>query len=54
MFADDTNIWTTIQNTEDSRIVGDDLNHLTDWSEEWLLAFHPDKCKTVHIGHDID
>ena len=30
------------------------MNHLTDWSEEWLLAFNPDKCKVMHIGHDLD
>ena len=54
MFADDTKIWTRIRNTEDSRILQEDLNPLTDWSEEWLLALNPDKCKVMHIGHDLD
>ena len=22
------------------------------WSERWLLRFHPDKCKTMHIGNN--
>ena len=51
MFADDMKIWRRIRNTEDSRILQEDLNRLT---EEWLLAFNPDKCKVMHIKHDID
>ena len=27
-----------------------DLEKLTEWSEKWLLRFHPDKCKHMHIG----
>ena len=26
------------------------LNSLNDWSDKWLLRFHPDKCKHMHIG----
>ena len=22
-------------------------------SEKWLLKFNPDKCKVMHIGHDL-
>ena len=32
----------------------DDLNKLISWSQTWLLRFHPEKCKVMHIGHQID
>ena len=54
MLADDTKIWTRIRNNEDSRILHEDLNSLTDWSEELLLAFNLDKCNVMQIGHNID
>ena len=27
-----------------------DLDIFTNWSNTWLLRFHPDKCKHMHIG----
>jgi len=51
MFADDTNIWAKIVR-EDANSV-QILNRLVQWSEKWLLKFNPDKCKVMHIGHDL-
>ena len=28
-----------------------DTSQLQDWSDKWLLSFHPDKCKVMHIGN---
>ena len=28
-----------------------DISQLQDWSDKWLLSFHPDKCKVMHIGN---
>ena len=28
----------------------EDLNTLHDWSNKWLLKFHPDKCVTLRIS----
>jgi len=54
MFADDTNIWAKISQMEDSESLQSDLNQLIQWSQQWLLQFHPDKCKVMHIGHALD
>ena len=51
MFADDTKIWTKISSESDSESLQEDLNKLITWSEPWLLKFHPEKCKVMHIGH---
>jgi len=34
--------------------VQSDLNQFIQWSQQWLLQFHPDKCKVMHIGHTLD
>jgi len=54
MFADDTKIWTKISSESDSESLQEDLNKLITWSEPWLLKFHPEKCKVMHIGHQIN
>jgi len=53
MFADDTKIWAKIAVREDANSLQEDLNRLVQWSEKWLLKFNPDKCKVMHIGHDL-
>jgi len=53
MFADDTKIWCRISTREDSLGQQEDLNKLISWSQTWLLRFHPEKCKVMHIGHQI-
>ena len=50
MFADDTKVFRTIETPIDQHYLQDDLNQLTQWSRKWLLKFHPDKCKVMHIG----
>jgi len=30
-----------------------DLDRLGEWSKTWLLTFNPEKCKVMHIGHDL-
>ena len=50
MFADDTKIYGKVNSQEDIDIIQKDLENLQVWSEEWLLKFNADKCKTVHMG----
>ena len=50
LFADDTKIYRRIQNDQDRHKLQEDLNNLQDWSDKWLLKFHPDKCKTMTIS----
>jgi hypothetical protein len=44
LFADDTKIFRNIIDGEDKEIVQDDLENLENWSNTWLLKFHPEKC----------
>ena len=50
LFADDTKIFNIITKKEDTNILQNDLDKLSDWSDTWLLRFHPEKCKHMHIG----
>ena len=45
MYADDTKLYRGIKTSEDQRILQKDLDTLfNQWSEIWLLKFHPEKC----------
>ena len=50
LFADDTKIFKIIDDQNDRDTLQEDLEKLTEWSQTWLLKFHPDKCKFMHIG----
>ena len=50
LFADDTKLFRVIKSEEDTGILQQDLSRALEWSEEWLLRFHPDKCKSMTIG----
>ena len=48
LFADD-NIFRAITNKNDQDILQQDLSILEQWSDKWLLKFHPDKCRHMEI-----
>ena len=50
LFADDTKLYRQIRSVLDHQILQRDLNNLLEWSEKWLLIFHPGKCKVLEIG----
>lgn len=50
LFADDTKIFKEINSIEDCEKLQSDIYLMNDWSEKWLLKFHPEKCKTMRIG----
>ena len=52
LFADDTKIFRVIANEEDRGELQKDLDRLDEWSKDWLLEFHPQKCKFMTIGKD--
>ena len=37
---------------DDCNILQNDLNMLSQWTNDWLLSFNVDKCKVMHIGKD--
>ena len=50
LFADDTKIFRIIKGEDDKEILQDDLTKLEEWSDKWLLKFHPEKCKQMKIS----
>ena len=50
MFADDTKIFRQISSVNDSRHLQSDITKLENWSNQWLLQFHPDKCHILTLG----
>ena len=49
MFADDTIIYHSITNQQDTNAFQEDLDALQRWESDWLMHFHPQKCQTMHI-----
>ena len=52
LFADDTKIFRVITNKEDREELQKDLTRLDQWSKDWLVKFHPQKCKCMTIRKD--
>ena len=48
LFADDTKMFRDIKTPNDLQIQQNDIEKAVNWSNIWLLKFHPDKC--VHLG----
>ena len=54
LFADDTKLFREINSPIDRKILQQDLDNLTDWSNKWLLKFHPDKCVSMIISRNSE
>ena len=52
IFADDTKIFAQSDTLENRQALQRDLDRLQQWSSEWLLKFHPDKCKVLRVGQN--
>lgn len=50
LFADDTKIFRQITCEQDKNTLQNDLYKLQEWTDTWLLKFHPDKCKSITLG----
>ena len=51
-FADDTKAFGRVRNSEEAKILQDDLDRLVDWAEKWGMEFNTRKCKVMHIGRN--
>jgi len=51
-FADDTKIFGAVSDLGQHRQLQEDLNTLLQWSKDWQMLFHIDKCKVMHFGHN--
>ena len=50
LFADDTKFFRKVEDSDDAAIIQQDLNTLYQWSNDWLLKFHPDKCVVIRLS----
>ena len=46
-FIDDTKLYNS---AHINNLIQEDLNHLLQWSNKWLLPFNIEKCKVLHYG----
>ena len=53
-FADDTKIFSCVDNTDDAMLIVKDLDLLYAWSQDWQMSFNVEKCKVLHIGRNND
>ena len=49
LFADDAKVSNEIKKESDIGILQNDLDMMVDWTDNSLLQFHPDKCKSMRI-----
>jgi hypothetical protein len=57
MFADDTKVFSRVENRDDQKLLQDDIDRLQIWAKKWQLSFNASKCKVMHIGsanHSFD
>ena len=50
LFADDTKLMKRVRSRKDSVLLQNDMNGMQNWSDIWLLNFHPDKCHVLTLG----
>ncbi|BHF61643.1 hypothetical protein SprV_0100461800 [Sparganum proliferum] len=50
MFADEMKIWTIIRSEVDEARLQTNLDHLEQWSKDWLLPFSVNKCNFLRVG----
>ena len=51
LFADDTKIFKEIKSPNDEGKLQNDLDELQQWSDTWLLKFHPNTCKVLTVSN---
>ncbi len=54
IFADDTKIFQAINERTDQLKLQENLQSLEEWAHTWRMRFHPEKCKVMHIGKEIE
>nr|VZI33557.1 unnamed protein product [Spirometra erinaceieuropaei] len=50
MLANDIKIWSTIRSEVDEARLQTNLDHLEQWSKDWLLPFNVNKCNFLRVG----
>ena len=50
LYADDNKVLSKIERERDAQSFQQDINKLSEWSDEWLLKFNIEKCHIMHFG----
>ena len=50
LFADDTAVYLTVNNPNDSKTLQNDLDTLQTWERTWDMEFNPGICQVLHIS----
>ena len=50
LFADDTAVYLTVSDPNDSNILQSGLNYLRKWERTWDVEFNPSKCQVLHTS----
>ena len=50
LFADDTAIYLTVTNMQDSQVLLSDFESLQRWERTWDMELNPGKCQVIHIN----
>lgn len=51
LYKDDTKIYGKVKTLKDMKLLQEDIDCMREWSNKWLLTFHPNKWKFMHIGN---
>ena len=50
LYADDSKLYKSIDSTDSSKLLQDDLGLLHQWTVDWGIPFNVTKCKVLHIS----
>ncbi len=49
-YDDETKLYRQIKKKDDTKFFQENIICMRQWSDQWLLSFHPKKCKYMRIG----
>ena len=49
LFADDTSLFSVVQNNNSASQINDDLDKVSDWAYTWKMSFNPDPSKQAKV-----
>ena len=54
LFADDSIIYHSVESRDDAELLQRDIDSAIKWEQDWLMNFHPVKCKVLRITKEND
>ena len=49
LFADDTSLFTVIENNGSIKLLNEDLQRIAQWANDWCIILNPNKTKSLLI-----